>query len=110
MTSVIVSGSGPSSRTDPPSTTSTPCSTQACMIPDVSTPCSTALAIEPQRHGVEGADVMLVAVLDADALQQVHAERGAVQGALDVVGGERVAGEQHVHVAGLDQPHHRRAG
>src|SRR6266545_2560363 len=52
MTSVTVSGSGPSSRTDPPSTTSTPCSTQACMIPDVSTPCSTALAIEPQRRMV----------------------------------------------------------
>ncbi len=51
-TSVSVSGSGPSSRTDPPSTKSIPCCMQACMMPEVSTPCSTALAMEPQRRMV----------------------------------------------------------
>ena len=55
-------------------------------------------------------DVVLVAVLDAAALRQVDAERGAEQRRLDVVGGQRVAGEQHVDEAGVDQRDHRRRG
>ena len=51
-----------------------------------------------------------MAVLDARALGEVDAERGAVQRGLDVVGGQRVAGEQDVDVAGVDQPHHGRGG
>ena len=54
-------------------------------------------------------DVVLVPVLDAAALGQVDAERGAVERRLDVVGGQRVAGEQHVDEAGVDQRDHRGA-
>ena len=68
MTSVWTSGSGPSSRTEPTSTNFLSCVTSACMIPPVSTPLSTAALIEPcLADRVEGADVVLVAVLDAAA-------------------------------------------
>ena len=49
-----------------------------------------------------------MAVLDAAALREVDAERRAEQRRLDVVRGQRVAGEQHVDEAGLDQRDHRR--
>src|SRR6185312_5221988 len=48
--------------------------------------------------GVDRADVVLVTVRHAGALRQVDAERGAEQRGLDVVGGQRVAGEQAVDV------------
>ena len=66
-------------------------------------------AIEPGlADRVDRADVVLVAVLDARADGQVDAERRAEERRLDVVGGERVAGEQHVDEAGVDQRDHRR--
>ncbi len=49
-----------------------------------------------------------MAVLDALAVREVDAERRAVQRRLDVVRRQRVAGEQHVDVARLDQRDHGR--
>ncbi len=53
-----------------------------------------------------------MAVRDAGALLQVDAQRGAEQRRFDVVGSERVAGEEDIDEAGLDQGDHgrRRAG
>ena len=72
----------------------------ACMTPRVRTPCSTAAAIEP------AARIVLIARMWCSwpcstprPLGQVDAERRAEQRRLDVVGGERVAGEQHVDEA-----------
>ncbi len=68
---------------------------------------------------VDGADVVLVAVFGGHPVGQRDAQRRAVEVALDVVGRQRVAGEQHVHVArpyqgagGLDAAgvHQRRPG
>ena len=51
--------------------------------------------------------MVLVAVLDAAAHGEVDAQRGAVERGLDVVGRQRVAGEEDVDVPGLDQRDHR---
>jgi lysine-ketoglutarate reductase/saccharopine dehydrogenase-like protein (TIGR00300 family) len=61
---------------------------------------------------VDGTDVVLVPVLDAFAVGEVDAQRGAVQRGLDVVSGEGVAGEEDVDEVVLHQCHHRgrRAG
>ena len=48
MTSVMTSGSGPSSRIEPASTNGVPDFTSVYISPLVTTPCSTAAAIEPQ--------------------------------------------------------------
>ena len=72
--------------------------------PDVSTPCSTACAqAAGAADGVDGAHVMAMAAFDRLAGFEIDAERGAEERLLDVVHGERVAGEQHVDVAGADQ-------
>ena len=52
---------------------------------------------------VDRAHVQLVAGLDGQALLQTQPERGAEELGLDVVGGQPVAGEEHLHVAGGDQ-------
>jgi hypothetical protein len=57
---------------------------------------------------VDRADVVLVAVRHTGALGEVDAEGRAEQRGLDVVGGQCVAGEQDVDVAGPHQPHHGR--
>ena len=109
MTSVWTSGSGPSSRTEPTSTNGLPAVTIACITPAVEHALLDRGRDRPAAADrVDGPDVVLVAVLDALAVREVDAERGAVQRRLDVVGGERVAGEQHVDVAGLHQRDHRR--
>ena len=51
-----------------------------------------------------------MAVFHAPAHGQVDPEAGAVERSLDVVGGQGVAGEQHVDVVGLDQRDHGRRG
>src|SRR6185295_15181387 len=48
----------------------------------------------PAAHFVNHPEVVRVAALDASALPDGHAERGAEQVRLDVVGGEPVAGEE----------------
>ena len=87
------------------------CVTIACMTPPVSTPCSTAAAIEPALR------IWLIARMWCSCpcstplpRRQVDPERRAVERGLDVVGGQRVAGEQHVDVARLDEGDHRRRG
>ena len=50
--SIMVSGSGPSSRIEPARMYWTPCAWQACITPDVSTPRATALAMPPARRTV----------------------------------------------------------
>ena len=45
-----------------------------------------------------------------EPLAQVDAERGPEERRLDVVGRQRVPGEQHVDEAGVDQRAHRRGG
>ena len=49
-TSVMVSGSGPSSRIDPPSTKGTPACTHSNITPPFTKPASTAAAIDPCRR------------------------------------------------------------
>ena len=74
------------------------------MTPDVRTPCSTACRSPPARKiGVDRAHVMPVAAFDRFAGFEIDAERGAEERLLDVVHGERVAGEQHVDVAAANQ-------
>ena len=74
-------------------------------MPLLRTPRSTAVtdAAEP-ANGVDGAQVVFVALLGRQAVVQRDAQAGAVQSQLDVVRGQGVAGEQHVEVAAADQP------
>ena len=70
----------------------------------VSTPCSTAGADAAGAvDRVDRAHVVAVAAFDGRAGFEIDAERRAEQRLLDVVHGERVAGEQHVDVARADQ-------
>ena len=72
--------------------------------PDCSTPLSTAGSqTAGAEDRVDGAHVVAVAALDRAPALHVDAERRAVERLLDVVHGERVAREQHVHVAVADQ-------
>ena len=74
------------------------------MIPDFRMPCSTACAeAAGAADGVDGAHVVVVPAFDGAPGLEVDAERRAEQRELDVVDGERVAGEQHLHVAGANQ-------
>ena len=62
----------------------------------------------PQAAGrpnpVDRPHVVLMSVLGGLAALDVDPERGAEQGRLDVVHGQRVAGKQHLDEAELDQP------
>ena len=74
------------------------------MMPEVSTPVFDRLAdAAGAAHGVDRAHVIAMAVLDGMAAAEIDAERRARERDLDVVHGERVAGEQHVDVAEPDQ-------
>ena len=103
--SVITSGSGPSSRIEPASTTSTPALTHSYMIPEVS---DTALDRpgDPARSpdGVDRSQMVLMTMLDRLAERQRNAQARAEQRLLDVVGGQRIAREEHLHPALPDQP------
>ena len=52
---------------------------------------------------VDGAHVVMVPAFDGAPGLEVDAERRAEHRELDVVDGERVAGQQHLHVAGANQ-------
>ena len=54
-------------------------------------------------YPVDGAHVVLVTVLDREAALQVDAQRRSEQRCFHVVDGQRIAGEQDLHVAHLDQ-------
>ena len=54
-------------------------------------------------NAVDRPQVMLVARLGQAAAVEIDAQAGAEQGLLDVVGGQGVAGEEHVDVAHADQ-------
>jgi len=64
-------------------------------MPLLSTPRATAAIDRPQ--------VMFVPFLRRQAALQRDAEAGSVESMLDVVGGQGVAGEQHIEIAGADQ-------
>ncbi len=55
-------------------------------------------------HGVDGAQVVFVALLGRQAVLQRHAQTGAVQRLLDVVRRQGIASEQYVQIALADQP------
>ena len=57
-----------------------------------------------RTDAVDRAHVVLVAVLDRNPALDVDAERGPEQLRFDVVDGERVAREKHLHIAELDEP------
>ena len=98
--SVITSGSGPSSRMQPASTNGTSSLTHSYMMPLLSTPVldGRADAAQPADR-VDGPQVVLVAVLDRHAAVERDAQAGAVEGLLDVVRGQGVAGEEDVEIA-----------
>ena len=55
-------------------------------------------------NGIDGPQVVLVPFLRRQPALQRYPQAGAVQGGLDVMRGQRVAGEQHVQEAVADQP------
>ena len=104
-TSVIVSGSGPSSRIDPPSTNGTPARTHSNITPPRHEPGLHRGGDRPVPADlVDHPQVVAVAALGRRALGHRDAERRAEHVRLHVVGGEPVAGEQHLDPAAPHQP------
>ena len=78
--------------------------THSYMIPDVNDALLDGLADAARpAHGVDGAHVMVVPALDRPSRFEVDAERRAEHRELDVVDGQRVARQQHLHVAGANE-------
>ena len=53
--------------------------------------------------GIDGRKVMAMAVIDRDAAHEVHAQRGAEEGLLDVMDGDGIAAEERLDVAVADK-------
>ena len=93
--SVMVSGSGPSSRKLPASTNGTPALTHSYMMPAVQ-PSRLHRAANAARmiDGIDGAHVIAMPVLFLAAVRLAHAQRCAQQRGLDIVHAQRVAAQQ----------------
>ena len=98
--SVMVSGSGPSSRRLPASTNGTLFFTHSYITPDFRR-AAFHRTFDATRviDGVDGAHVIAMAVLGLAAVGQANAERGAEQRGFDIVNAERVAAEDGIDPA-----------
>ena len=73
-------------------------------MPDVRTPWSTtAQDRAATADAIDGAQMMLVAGLGDAGIGEVDPEAGTEEGLLDIVSGERVAGEDFVDIAATDE-------
>ena len=102
--SVMVSGSGPSSRRLPASTNGTLFFTHSYITPAGQTSSfHRAFDISAVIDRVDGAHVIAVSVFFLPSIRQPHAERSAQQCRLNVVHAKRVSAQQSLDIAAADQ-------